>query len=150
MTTQQMSVWMTEQASLWRTDQPPCPRCGLTLHVDDPCVGYHPDADGPIRLRHGTSTFTPDADGCVIALGRAVGALNDRLAELEHYRPLRYARRRLVVLNNDSVICEHCYEDAAPSETEPDTDPGLMPMGDVTEGECSVCGYRLPVIDQSD
>jgi hypothetical protein len=70
--------------SVWRTNDPPCPRCGLTLHVDDPAVGYHPEGwqRGPMKLKHDSSTAT-DRDGCVVGLGRAVLALNDRLAALE-------------------------------------------------------------------
>lgn len=67
---------------VWLTDNPPCPRCGLTLHVDDPAEGYQEVPSGPMKLRHVHSTVT-DRDGCVVALGRAVLTLNERLADLE-------------------------------------------------------------------
>jgi hypothetical protein len=55
----------------------------LTLHVGDPAVGYYPNGRGEsMKLKHATSNVT-DRDGCVVALGRAVSMLNDRLAALE-------------------------------------------------------------------
>jgi hypothetical protein len=73
-------------SSPWLTEHPACPRCGLTLHSDDPAVGYYPeslgDRAGPMRLRHAHSTVT-DRDGCIVALGRAMSMLNDRIAAME-------------------------------------------------------------------
>lgn len=37
---------------VWLTDNPQCPRCGLTLHVDDPAEGYQEVPSGPMKLRH--------------------------------------------------------------------------------------------------
>jgi ribosomal protein S27AE len=61
---------------VWLLDHPACPRCGLTLHRDDPMVGYHPEGGrcGSMKLRHAHSTVT-DRDGCIVGLGRAVRAI---------------------------------------------------------------------------
>lgn len=67
-------------------DNPPCPRCGLRIRVGEPVEGYVAASsknDWDLKLRHATSTFT-DCDGCIVALGSAVGALEERLAEHVH------------------------------------------------------------------
>jgi hypothetical protein len=54
--------------------------------------------------------------------------------------PLGHARVRmkLIVLNNDTLCCEDCYEPQEPYET----DPGLIPYGLVDHGECASCGAK--------
>lgn len=43
----------------------------------------------------------------------------------------------LIVLNNDTVICDGCYE---PQVLE--TDPGLIPFARISKGVCGCCGAR--------
>lgn len=42
---------------------------------------------------------------------------------------------RFIVLNNDTVICDECYEPQFP-----EVDPGLVPFAHIQHGTCSTCG----------
>lgn len=54
-------------------------------------------------------------------------------------RPRAGAERPLlIVLNNDAVICEGCYE---PQNLE--VDPGLIPWARIASGQCSCCGAEV-------
>lgn len=46
----------------------------------------------------------------------------------------------LIVLNNDTVICETCWENRDTPSME--IDPDQVPMGRTTRGECYRCGGR--------
>jgi hypothetical protein len=41
----------------------------------------------------------------------------------------------LIVLNNDAIVCEPCYEPQAL-----ELDPGLIPWARIASGECNRCG----------
>jgi len=47
-------------------------------------------------------------------------------------------RPLLIVLNNDAVICEDCYE---PQNLE--VDAGLIPWARIASGQCSCCGAEV-------
>jgi len=55
-------------------------------------------------------------------------------------RPAGAAPPSLIVLNNDAIICEDCYE---PQVLE--LDPGLIPWGRIPIGACSRCGTEMAV-----
>lgn len=56
----------------------------------------------------------------------------------------------LIVLNNDTLVCEGCHELNASSETTPETDFGTFPMGRVTHGQCATCGaVTQPTLDNT-
>jgi hypothetical protein len=44
---------------------------------------------------------------------------------------------RFVVLNDDSVLCEDCYEML---KTDVEIDPGKVPFGTTNQGTCGYCG----------
>jgi len=44
----------------------------------------------------------------------------------------------LIVLNNDAVICDDCYE---PQNLE--VDPGLIRWARIASGQCSCCGAEV-------
>lgn len=46
----------------------------------------------------------------------------------------------LIVLNNDTLICDGCYEVNKLSETAIESDFGTFPMGRTARGECATCG----------
>ena len=56
---------------------------------------------------------------------------------------MRQSEESLIVLNNDTVVCDDCYELNAPSETAPEVDPGQVPFGRTLVGQCSSCGLTL-------
>jgi hypothetical protein len=57
---------------------------------------------------------------------------------------LRLSGEALIVLNDDTAICDDCCELNAPSEPTPEVDFGKFPMGRTTRGECPSCGVTLP------
>jgi len=44
----------------------------------------------------------------------------------------------LIVLNNDAIVCDGCYE---PQDLE--LDPGLIPWARITSGLCGGCGAEV-------
>lgn len=44
----------------------------------------------------------------------------------------------LIVLNNDGIMCEDCYE---PQNLE--VDPGLIPWARIDSGQCGCCGAEV-------
>lgn len=43
----------------------------------------------------------------------------------------------MIVLNDDTIVCEGCYEENKPNV---ETDPGLVPFAYGVSGECKNCG----------
>lgn len=52
----------------------------------------------------------------------------------------------MIVLNDDSVICEDCYDDNA-SETALEIDPGAVPFARIPGGRCKICDRTDVVMD---
>jgi hypothetical protein len=78
-------------------------------------AGNHPPFLGPLRMP------------VLRALARADG--------LQRRSDTPAITERLIVLNDDSLICERCWEDIKSSETAPG-----VPHGRTSHGTCKRCG----------
>jgi len=59
----------------------------------------------------------------------------------DNERPAGLAPPSLIVLNNDAIVCDACYEPQAL-----EMDPGLIPWARVASGECSRCGAEMAAL----
>jgi len=61
--------------------------------------------------------------------------------ERDNEQPTGAAPPSLIVLNNDAIVCEGCYEPQAM-----ELDPGLIPWARITSGHCSRCGAEMAAL----